>query len=90
MQMRLPGLQTWVPGARPTAVSSLPFLSLMFLGVLSIALPPYHARPLHLVLAVLLAAALLAVHRYAVARDRRTWLDLVAPVPSRWSWSSAT
>ena len=77
----LPATQhAWVPGARPTARSSLPFLTLMSLGVLSIALPPYHATALHLALIAVLAVGLLAVHRHAIARDTRTWLDLVAPL----------
>ena len=77
----LPATQhAWVPGARPTARSSLPFLTLMSLGVLSIALPPYHATALHLALIAVLAVGLLAVHRHAIARDTRTWLELVAPL----------
>ncbi len=73
-----PGLHA--PATRPTPRMAVPFLLLGAVGLLNLVLPPYHARPVHLVLIAVMVPVILWLHRVSMRRAERSWVDLAAPL----------
>lgn len=82
MEEQIRGQAPEAPAARPTTKTALPFLALAAIGALSLALPPYNSKPVHLVASLALVAGMVVALRLAMRRKTRSWVDVVAPLGS--------